>query len=432
MTRRARWVVLLLALGILLAAGTLVMRGRSKADAATAKAAASAPAAAVELAASDIVRASRIELTQTLAITGSLKAVQSAYVKARVAAELKTLTVREGDRVSAGQLIGQLDTTEFDWRLRQAMDQAQSAEAQLDIAERTLANNKALVDQGFISRNALDTSVSNAAAARAALQAAKAAAELARKSVQDGQVRAPIAGLISQRLVQPGERVPIDTRIVEIVDLSRIELEAAVAPEDVPAVRVGQPARVTIDGLAEALPAKVVRINPSASAGTRAVMVYLLVEGHPALRQGLFARATLELARKQALVVPVSALRSDQSRPYVVAIEQGLAVERPVMLGQRGDAGFDVPGAARSGPAAGEPAVEVTTGLEPGALVLRGTVGSLRAGTRLALPASIGGGALAHTSAATGAATAATAAAIATPAKAVALPMAASAPAASR
>lgn len=384
MTRRTRWVVAVL---VLLVLGAFLARGlalRKPGDAARpGAAAASAPQPAVELAASDIAHAQRTELTQTLAISGSLKAVQSAFVKARVAAELKSLTVREGDRVAAGQLIGQLDTTEFDWRLRQAEDQAASAAAQLEIAEKTLANNKALVDQGFISRNALDTSVSNAAAARASLQAARAAAEIARKAVRDGEVRSPIAGLVAQRLVQAGERVSVDTRLVEVVDLSRIELEAAVAPEDVPAVRVGQPARVRIDGLAEPVAAKVTRINPSASAGTRTVMTYLQLEPHPGLRQGLFARATLELQRKSALVVPASAVRFDQARPYVVAVQQGLAIDRPVVLGpQRGEARF----AAQQPP---EAAIELIDGLEPGSVVLRGTVGSLRAGTRVALPASV-------------------------------------------
>ncbi|MFO1286119.1 MAG: efflux RND transporter periplasmic adaptor subunit [Rubrivivax sp.] len=387
MSRRVRWiaaVAVLLVLGALLARGLAVRKddgaaGSAAKAAASANAAAAAPA--IELAPSDIARVETTELTQTLAVNGSLKAVQSAIVKARVAAEVKSLAVREGDRVSAGQRIGQLDTTEYDWRLRQAEDQIASAEAQLDIAERTLANNQALVNQGFISRNALDTSVSNAAAARAALQAAKAAAEIARKAVKDGEVRAPIAGLVSQRLVQPGERVAVDTRLVEIVDLSRIELEAAVAPEDVPTVRIGQPARVAIDGLAEPVPAKVVRINPSASAGTRTVMAYLLLDNHPALRQGLFGRATLEVQRRRALVVPASALRFDQALPYVVVVRQGVAVEQPVTAGQRGDAAF---GAG----AKPEPAVEVTGGIEAGATVLRGTVGSLRAGTRLALPAT--------------------------------------------
>jgi membrane fusion protein, multidrug efflux system len=349
-------------------------------QAAAAAASSAQPQQAIELAAGDVVVAVRADLSNTLTITGSLKAVQSAVVKAKVAAEVKSLTVREGDRVSAGQLIGQLDATEYQWRLKQAEDQAQAAQSQLDIAQKTLDNNKALVNQGFISRNALDNSVSSAAGAQASMQAARAAAEIARKAVRDSEIRAPIAGLVAARLVQPGERVGLDARIVEIVDLGRLELEAAVAPEDVVQLRVGQQARVQIDGLAEAVTARVARINPSAQTGTRAVLAYLeLAPGASAagLRQGLFARGTIELQRKSALVVPASALRFDQAKPYVLAVVDGKAQSRAVSTGARGDVVID----GRS-----ESAVELTGGLEAGATVLRGTVGALREGTRLLLP----------------------------------------------
>lgn len=319
------------------------------------------------------------ELTRVLAVNGSLKAGSTALVKAKVAAELKTLTVREGERVRAGQRIGQLDDTEFVWRLRQAEDQVAAAQAQLDVAQRTLDNNKALVNQGFISRNALDTSVSNAAGAQASLQAARAAAEIARKAVRDADIVAPISGLVAQRLAQPGERVSVDGRIVEIIDLSRVELEAAVAPEDVVALRVGQAASVSIDGLAEPVSAKVTRINPSAQSGSRTVLAYLELQATPGLRQGLFARADIELQRKPALVVPASSLRFDQAQPYVLALEEGKAVRRRVTTGLRGDAVFD--GQAES-------AVEVTQGLATGATVLRASVGALREGTRLLLSAA--------------------------------------------
>jgi len=340
------------------------------------KAASTPVAVAIELAPGDVARAERAELTTLLQVTGGLKAVQSAVVKARVAAEVKTLTVREGDRVSAGQLIGKLDATEFLLKLRQAEDQASAAQAQLEIAQKTLDNNKALVDQGFISRTALDTSVSSAAGARSSLQAARAAADLARKAVADSDIRAPIAGLVASRLVQPGERVPLDTKLVEIVDLTRIELEAAVAPEDVLALRVGQSARVDIDGLATPVAAKVARIAPAAQTGTRAVMAYLELASTAGLRQGLFAKASIELQRKPALVVPVSALRFDQARPYVLTFENGMAVAHNVSTGARGDVLLD--GRLES-------AAEITEGLQPGSVVLRGTVGALRAGTKLTL-----------------------------------------------
>lgn len=378
--KRRWWIVA----GVVVVAGAVLGRGllaskRDGAGAVAAAASAASAAQAIELAPTDVATVTRTELTSTLTVNGGLKAVDSAVIKAKVAAELKELSVREGDRVQAGQLIGRLDATEYQWRLRQAEDQAAAAKAQLEIAQRTLDNNKALVDQGFISKTALDTSVSSAAGAQASLQAANAAAEIARKAVKDSEIRAPLTGLVSQRLAQPGERVPLDGRIVEIVDLSRIELEAAVAPEDILKVRVGQAAKLQIDGMAQPVTAQVARINPSTQSGTRAVMAYLRLDPAPGLRQGLFARGTIELQRKPALVVPVSTVRSDQARPYVLLVQGGRAVARNVTLGDRGDVVL----AGQS-----ETAVEITTGLAEGDIVLRGTVGALRDGTPLKLAAA--------------------------------------------
>ena len=377
MRRWLKWMVLAL---VLLVLGGLVARSLMARKAEQAKLAAPPRAGlAIELAPGDVVIAARTDITRTLDISGGLKAVETAVVKARVAAEVTSLTVREGDRVKAGQLLGRLDATEFSWRLRQAEDQSQSARSQLEIAQRTLDNNRALVDQGFISKSALDTSVFGANGAQALLQSAQASAELARKSLKDTEIRAPLSGVVSQRLVQPGERVPIDAKLLEIVDLSRIELEAAVAPEDVGAVKVGSAARLQVDGLAESAKARVVRINPSTQSGTRAVMTYLAVEPQPGLRQGLFARGNIELQRKTALVVPVSAVRIDQAQPYVLALQDGKVVQRGVGLGLRGDARLD----GRL-----DAAVELVSGVTEGSTVLRSTAGAVRDGTPVKLAGS--------------------------------------------
>jgi RND family efflux transporter MFP subunit len=369
-------VVILVVLAVLALAGFKVSQSRrTAAEAAMAASAAASRPQALELAASDIVVARRVELTRAVEVTGSIKAVQSAFVKARVAGELKVLSVREGDRVSAGQALGQIDTTEFDWRVRQAEQQAEAAKAQLDVAERTLANNKALVAQGFISPTALDTSSSNANGARASLQAALAGVEMARKSRADAGLVAPIGGLVAQRLAQPGERVPLDARILEIVDLSRLELEAAVPPQDLPALAIGAPAQLQVDGLAAPVTARVARINPSTSAGARTVAVYLSIASNPALRQGLFARGSVEAGRQLALALPDSAVRMDQPRPYVLAVEAGRAVQRNVTLGARG----------RSG---GQAMVEIAEGLADGAEVLASQAGPVRPGALLRRPAT--------------------------------------------
>ncbi len=359
-----------LTLAVLLLAGVAVgigrMLGRHKVQQVQATAAPQA-AAVLELAASDLLTVRRADLTRTLEVSGSLVAVNSAFVKARVAAEVKAVSVREGDSVRVGQVLAQLDTTEFDWRLRQAEQQAQAARAQLDIAQRALQNNRSLVSQGFISATALENAVSTEAGAQATLQAAMAGVELARKARADATVSAPIAGQIAQRLVQPGERVPVDARLLEIVDLSRLELQASVPPESAGLLRVGATARLRVDGIDGHVGARVMRINPSAQAGSRSVLAYLELDANPALRQGLFARGSIELERRQALLVPLSAVRTDQAQPYALKLDGKQVAQRPLSLGQRGQAGSDE-------------AVEVLQGLAEGDQVLVGSLGAVRDG----------------------------------------------------
>lgn len=364
MTRwhKAALALLLLAL-VAVGAGQLLAARRAQ----QAQAVAPKAEAVLELAASDLGDVRRAEFARTLEISGSLVAVNSALVKARVAAEVKSVAVREGDRVRAGQLLAQLDTTEFDWRLRQADQQAQAARAQLDIAQRALQNSRSLVAQGFISATAMENAVSTEAGAQATLQAAMAAVELARKARADATVAAPIAGFVAQRLVQPGERVPVDAKLLEIVDLSRLELQASVPPESAGLPRVGAAARLQVDGIAGDVAARVVRLNPSAQPGSRSVIAYLEVEPNPALRQGLFARGSIELERRPALLLPLDAVRNDQAQPYALRVDGTRITQRTLQLGQRGRAGdADV--------------VEVLQGLAEGDRVLSGSLGAVRDG----------------------------------------------------
>ena len=330
-------------------------------------------ATAIELAAGDVARVATVDFARTLDVSGSIKAANSAVVKARVAGELRSLSVREGDAVRAGQVIGQIDSTEYDLRWRQAQQQSQASRAQLDIAQRALKYNQALVDQGFISSTALETSVANAAAARANVNAAEAAVSLAGKARSDATLVAPIAGLVSQRMAQPGERVGVDARIVEVVDLKRMELEAAVPPADAAELRVGQRSTVKVEGIETALVASVARISPTAQAGSRAVLTYFTVEPHPALRQGLFARGTVAIEQRRALAVPSSAIRNDQTQPTVPTIVEAAVVNKVVVLGARGHAG-------------GESLIELKSGLSDGDIYLTGSVGVVRNGTIVRMP----------------------------------------------
>lgn len=328
----------------------------------------------VELAATDVVNAQTMQVTQGLPVSGTLKAVNSAVIKARVAGELQGLTVREGDFVKAGQVLARIEATEYQSRARQAREQADSAKSQVDVVQRQYDNNKALVDQGFISKTALDTSLANLNAAQSTYRAALAATDVARKSVDDTVLKSPITGQVSQRLAQPGERVGIDARIVEVVDLSRLELEATLSAADSAQISVGQTAELQIEGGSQRATARVVRINPSAQAGSRSVLAYLSMDNTAAsralpLRQGLFAQGTLGTASAALLAIPLGSVRTDKPAPYVQAIENGKVVHKTIEAGARGTAGSENVIAVR--------------GLAEGTPVIRANIGYLREGTQV-------------------------------------------------
>jgi len=379
MTSSKKWIALVAGLLVLSVGIGRAIMGRKAQQAELSQSTASAQAGVVALTDKDVYVTQAQPLTRSLPVSGSLTAQRSAIVKAKVAAELLSLDVREGDQVKADQVIGKLDAQEFDSRLRQAQQQSASAKAQWQIAQQNLDNNQALVKQGFISRSALDTSVSNADATRATYEAAKAAEELSSKARRDSVVRAPIGGLISQRFVQVGERVAIDGRIVEIVDLSSLELQAPLSPQDVVQVKIGTPASLHIDGIEAPVPAQIARINPSASADTRSVMVYLSLPKHAGLRQGLFAQGQITLDRIDTVAVPQSAITRDAGHDQVLLVSAGKVKKIQVKLGPRTGLSAD-----------GQPMAEVLEGIQPGDRILVNAAGTVREGqaVRVALAAS--------------------------------------------
>ena len=371
MKRWITWVLVALVVAVLAGSIWRTLANRKQQQAALAAASAEKAQAPMVLTSDEVVRAGVQALSLGLPISGTLRSANSAMVKARVAGELQGLTVREGDTVRAGQVLARVDASEYQSRLRQAQEQADASKAQVDIAQRQHDNNSALVKQGFISQTALDTSDASLNAARATHKAALAAVEVTRKTLDDTVLRSPMDGQVAQRLAQPGERVGVDTRVVEIVDLRRMEMEAALAAADSLNVRVGQTATLQVEGSPEPFDARVVRISPSAQTGSRSVLAYLGIDNPGGLRNGLFAQGQLNTGQTTTLAVPLDTVRTDKPAPYVQTVQDGKVVHVPVVTGARGEVQGDT--------------WVAVTGLTDGATVLRGSVGSLREGTAVAV-----------------------------------------------
>jgi RND family efflux transporter MFP subunit len=372
MKKTTLWILLAVALATLLAGAARWAQQRQAAKATTPAAAAAAPR--IELAKTDVFTAQVQTLGLGIAVSGPLKASDSAFIKARVAGELQDLSVREGDTVQAGQVVARIDPSEFQARVRQAQQQADAAKAQVDIAQRQFDNNQALVNQGFISQTALLASQASLNGAQATHMAALAALDLANKSLADTTLRSPLSGVVAQRLAQPGERVAIEARLIEVISLSRLELEAALSAEEASRVKVGMSAQLSIEGIAEAVTAKVLRINPSAQMGSRSIVVYLGIQGREGLRQGLFAQGSLGTQSVQVLAVPVSSVRTDKPQPYVQVVQDGKIAHITVQPGARSEGGRE--------------SLMAVSGLSAGAQVLTGSVGPVREGIAVVFTAT--------------------------------------------
>ncbi len=368
---RKRWPIgiaglaALAAVGALLGSGKLGLGVMGKADAA--KAAGAAASAPLDFRANEVLRPQRSAMPQTIEFSGPLVAPGTAVLRAKAAGTLLSLSVAEGARVTAGQLLGRIDMADLGNRIAERHANVDSARAALAQAERSHGGNERLAAQAFISPMALDSSRANVDAARAALQAAQATLELTRGARRDASLVAPISGIVAKRHVLPGEKVSMEQQVLTLVDLRTLELAALVGTHEVARLTPGMAASLRVEGLPEPVPATIARIAPAAEPGTRSIGVTLsLANPKEALRAGLYALGQVVLAdEQQRMVLPVAAVGSTAGQNHVWLIKDGKLLRRAVTLGRRDDA-------------AGR--VEVLSGLDPADTVLAARFDNLREG----------------------------------------------------
>jgi membrane fusion protein (multidrug efflux system) len=365
-TRRSMVMVAAVVL-LVLAVSAVALRGRQNTAAIDAAASAKAAGQVAEFLQDDLYIVEPRNLDRVLPLTGSLMPLIEATVKAKVAGELVAVTVREGESVKQGQPLARIDPTEVQARVAARQADVAATKAQLIWAEKNRNQQKALLEKSFISQSAFDNIQSNYDVAVAKQHAAEAELVVARKSLGDAVLVAPFSGIVSLRHAQPGERVALDAKVVSIVDLSRLQLEASVPPAAIGQVQVGQAMNFRVEGFGEReFAGRIERINPAATAGSRSISVYAVVDNREGLlRGGMFAQGALTLSSVGgALAVPASAVREEIGQTFVYAIEDGLIKRKNVKVGAPDAAGR----------------VQVLDGLGAGDRIVRVNLGSLREG----------------------------------------------------
>jgi RND family efflux transporter MFP subunit len=335
MTKSNRRWIALAGLAILAAAGVLaaVQSGVVKIGA---KAEQKKEPPPLAFAAADIVRLAPYKLSVELAMPGTVYAFNQAAVRSKLSAEVRRLPVREGDRVAAGQVIAEFDTAQLRNQLAERQAALESARATLAQTERTRASNAQLVQQSFISKNAFDTADDAYRAQAAAVQAAEAQLAQTQLLLADAVVRAPIAGQVAKRFVQPGEKVAFDAPLLHIVDLTELEVQAQAPVADVGKIARGAEVEVDIEGFGgPPYKGRIDRINPTTEAGSRMIALYVLLPNDDGrLRGGMFARVRMPVGGAAPVpALPAAAVQDDRGQPYVWIIADGRIARRNVATG---------------------------------------------------------------------------------------------------
>jgi RND family efflux transporter MFP subunit len=331
---------------------------------------ASADAQPIELAAIDVTSVELRSLSRSLPLSGSIAPVVQATVKAKVSGQVESVTVREGQDVAAGDVIARIETDNLRAQYDREMAAVDKARADLELATLNREKNRALLEQKYISQNTYEATESAYAGSVAQLKLAEAQARLAKIALDDAVIRAPFAGTIARRLVQPGEKVSPDSSVVTLVDLRQMLLEAAVPASEIPSVRTGQVAHFKVSGFGDRkFEGQVQRINPITSEGSRAITIYVAVPNTDrALKGGMFAQGELTLeATEPVLSIPRSAVRQEAGVPYVYTFAAGKINRVQVKLGSQME---------------GEPYVQVLDGLDKGARVITADIGDRKSGTQ--------------------------------------------------
>jgi membrane fusion protein, multidrug efflux system len=295
------------------------------------------PEVPLEFLPSEIVQARSARLPGLVEFSGPLVAPQTAMVRAKASGTLLALTVAEGSRVQAGQVLGRIEQAELLSRVAERSASIESARAVLVQAERSHKSNESLAAQQFISQPALEQSRAALDTAKANVNAAMAAMDITKISQRDGTLLAPISGIVAKRHALPGEKLSPEQMVVTIVDLAKLELAGSVGTHDVSRLAPGMQVQLQVEGVDAMVPGRIARIAPAAEPGTRSIGVTIeLANPKEALRAGQYALVRATLAdNTDRLTLPTSAVGTTSGQDHVWMIENGALARRAVTVGKR-------------------------------------------------------------------------------------------------
>jgi RND family efflux transporter MFP subunit len=303
-------------------------------------------------------------------LSGSLAPVREAEVRAEITGTVVQSLVDNGQAVQKGQLLARIDDTAIRDQWLSARSMVTAAENAAAVARRDEERTQRLAEAGAVADRDLDAARQARITATAQLEDARARLSQAQRQLDNTQIRAPFAGLVSERAASAGDVVQPGSEMFTIVDPSSMRLEASVPSEALTALRIGDPVEFKVNAYPDrSFTGRVERINPTADPATRQVRIYVAIPNTGGrLVAGLFAEGRVATDSREALIVPENAVDARSVRPTAMRVKNGRAERVELELGLEDEAGERIE--VRAGLSAGDTVLlGAALGVTPGSQV---------------------------------------------------------------
>ena len=284
----------------------------------------------VRVAQVDVITVEPVEWVETLRTFGEIEAAEEITITTDISGQVTRVLFKEGDRVTAGQPLIELDTEKTALRLTQARTMMEESRAALDVTRSNMDRHRILYSQGNISKMAFEKMELEMKAATARYEDALAAVHLAERELADCRIDSPAGGVVDQRSINPGEAVMPGAPLAVIQVSGGIRVATFVSEKDVNHLRLGSEARVSTRAVSsDTFLARIESVGAKAHNRTGNFPVKLAIEtADSRLRPGMTAEVELQGRRySRALLIPENSMVDRHRRRVVYKVMAGRAVE---------------------------------------------------------------------------------------------------------
>jgi RND family efflux transporter MFP subunit len=271
----------------------------------------------------------------TREFVGTIQSRSLVDAGSRVTATVREVRVRAGSLVKPGDVMVVLDSADLRARLREAQGALVAAQADFSRAAADHARFKALYRKGSVTAREFEAAQAAFNAARGRADAARAGVAAAQAALDYGAVRSPVAGVVAERLVEPGDIAVAGTPLVRLYQTSALRVEVEVPELLARHVALGSRIDVRVDASGANFKTAVNEIVPMADVASRSIVVRAPAPADLGLKPGMFARASLAIGSERVITVPAAAVQDVGQLQTVRVVSGGSVTLRQVSLGRR-------------------------------------------------------------------------------------------------